>query len=587
MPILATGILTLLLVFYSGYAVRGQNSSTVSEMVASSFLYSMLVSWIIFLTAYIFDLSAFPVSILIIAVTGLGFWYGNYKKTPAGSNYSKKDLIQSLIVVFGAAVVLFFTYLYIQKFYTPVFTFWDVVASYNNWAIELANGGYHAGGTAYPILYPGLWSLIYRLQDDPGFWIFSKITLLAAPVTLFVYSVSLSLERRSLFPIIFILACFGLVIFRTPYFLSGMMDIAVSILGMLTCLILWKESTEEKPEDLSLLAAGITSLVKQAGLAFLLLAVLIKSIDIWKGNVSIKQCWKPALVAVALPFSFMVFFLYYNDIGQIPAGFLSLRRVAENAANGSELIPHALNLAYSYLPLTITLPLGLFLFIGIYLSTPRLRLLQILSLVIASTGFLIWILFTSYDIRNFYWSIILVIFAATIGLDALICKVMAAFRDRNTPGREEISGMNIHPRGLSLLKPILIILPLLSLIPLVIQGDEKLQIINNNSRNEVIPPSLRPMFERTPPGMPENFILLTNVQPLAWAPRLKDRIEIDVFRGKYQSLRNKVRKSEASILLVKKLPDGGGYPNIQKLKDEQLINQVVDSKLYTIYTIQR
>ncbi len=585
MPILITGFITLLLVFYSGYAIRGQNSATISEMVASSFLYSMLISWLIFLVAYFLDLETTILSILIIAITGLCYWFGHSRQAELSTNNinNTKNLPLTLLVLILASVVVFFTFLYIQKFYNPIFIFWDAVVAYNRWAIELANGEYRVGGAAYPILYPGLWSLIYRLQDDSTFWIISKATLLVAPITLFVYSISLSLERRSLFPILFIIGCSVLVIFRTPYFLSGMMDIAVVVLGMLTCLILWKESTQEETESLSLLAAGLTSLVKQAGLAFLLLSLLMKLTE--KGpKALLSNYWKPLLVALALPLSFLGFFIYHNDFQQIISSFSGLKKVAESAASGSEISHHALELVKSYLPIKITLPIGLLLLFGMISSPARLRLLSILSLIIAAIGFLIWMLYSSYDIRNLYWSIILIIFATTIGLDALITKVSDFMtKSKTTKNSENI----IQVTKNQLLKRILITLPLLSLIPIISAGEDQLVAINNFNRDEVIPSELRSMFERSRLGFPTSYIVITNVQPLIWAPKLKGRIKIDNFRGKYPALKNKLNKSEAHILLVKKLPDGGGYPNIKKLAEDQLIKQVADSNLYSIYLIQR
>lgn len=590
MPLVATGFLTLLLVFYSGYALRGRNCNTVSEMVASSFLYSMLVCWLVFLCAYFLNLSTSPLAALIIGVTIGCYWFGNSANIISTGAFRGKNLILSLIILLLGAVVLYFTYLYIQMFYNPVFTFWDSVASYNRWAIELQEGKYTVGGAAYPILYPGLWSVIYRLQDDSTIWLISKATQVAAPLALFVYAISLSLERRSLFPVLFIVSCAGLVIFRTPYFLSGMMDIAVVILGMLSCLILWKESTEDNGGGLSLLSAGVASLIKQAGLAFLLLAILMKLVESGNPKRFIIRYWKPGLLGLALPLSFLAFFLLYNDFQQIPGSFRGLKKVAENAANGSELIPHALSLASAYLPIKIILPIVVFFVLGFCFSSPRLRWLSVFSLFIAAIGAVIWVFISSYDIRNLYWSIILLIFAATIGLDATIHQIIRFFFYKNNTANYnnlEDKDTDSPPITANWIKPVLLALPLILLIPVMILGDSRLQEINVTARNEVIPPALRRMFATPPPGMPADYGVITNVLPLVWAPSLAGRIQADLFGGKYKRVKRKLVKSSASVLLVKKLPDGGGYPNVKKLKEEGLIHQVSDSKLYAIYLIQR
>ncbi|MCF6263392.1 MAG: hypothetical protein L3J24_07390 [Xanthomonadales bacterium] len=588
MPIVATAFLTLLLVFYSGYALRGRNCNTISEMIASSFLYSMLISWLVFLCAYFFNLSMGSLAALIIGVTAGCYWLGNKTAIVSTGAFRGKNLILSLLILLLGAVLVYFTYLYVQKFYMPVFTFWDSVASYNRWAIELQEGKYTVGGAAYPILYPGLWSVIYRLQDDSTLWLISKATLVAAPLSLFIYTISLSLERRSLFPVVFIISCTGLIIFRTPYFLSGMMDIAVVIIGMLSCLLLWKESTEEKSGSLSLLSGGVASMIKQAGLAFLLLAILMKLVEARGLKKFMRNHWKAVLLGLSLPLSFLAFFLLYNDFQQIPGSFHGLKRVAENAANGSELIPHALSIAYAYFPLKIILPISLFFLLGIYFSTPKMRYLSIFSLLIAMIGALIWMFISSYDIRNLYWSLILVIFSASIGLDVIVHKIVSFFKQKKFAGNntEKPEAQEQYPHS-NWVRVLLVSLPLLLLVPVFLSGDSRLQELNISAKNEVIPPALRMMFNKPPPGLAADYGVMTNVLPLGWAPSLAGRIEADLFGGKYKRLKHKLANSSASVLLVKKLPDGGGYPNLQKLKEEGLIQQVSDSKLYAIYLIQR
>lgn len=588
MPFLATAFLTLLLVFYSGYALRGQNSTTVSEMIASSFLYSMLISWLIFLCAYFLNLSTGSLAALIIGITAGCYWFGNNTTIVSTGAFRGKNLILSLIILLLGGVILYFTYLYLQKFYNPVFTFWDAVVSYNRWAIELEQGKYTVGGAAYPILYPGLWSLIYRLQDDSTFWIVSKASLIAAPLALFIYTVSLSLERRSLFPMLFVLSCMGLVIFRTPYFLSGMMDIAIVLVGMLSCLLVWKESTEKQPGNLSLLSGGVASLIKQAGLGFLLLAILMKLVEARRLKKITQSHWKAITLGLSLPLSFLAFFLLHNDFQQIPGSFRGLNKVAENAANGSELVSYALSSAYAYLPLKFILPIIGFFLAGIYFSSTKIRYLSIFSLLIAAVGALIWVFISSYDIRNLYWSIILLIFSASIGLDVTINKIAGLFsRDKSTASRAENPDLPKPDSQSNWVKGILISLPLFLLVPVYLSGDTRLQALNQSARDEAIPPVLRTMFTNVPPGMAADYTVMTNVQPLVWAPSLAGRIEIDLFRGEYQRVKHKLEKSSASVLLVKKLPDGGGYPNVLKLKEDGLIQQMVDSDIYTIYLIPR
>lgn len=57
---------------------------------------------------------------------------------------------------------------------TKAFVDWDALVSWNRWAIELYSNKYYPMNTGYPILFPAIWSLIYKMQGNFVINIFAK-----------------------------------------------------------------------------------------------------------------------------------------------------------------------------------------------------------------------------------------------------------------------------------------------------------------------------------------------------------------------------------------------------------------------------
>jgi hypothetical protein len=83
-----------------------------------------------------------------------------------------------------------------------------------------------------------------------------------------------------------------------------------------------------------------------------------------------------------------------------------------------------------------------------------------------------------------------------------------------------------------------------------------------------------------------HFSVITNVATLIWVPKLEGHVHFELMRGRhYERLRNRVLSKEDSMLLLKKLPDGGGFPQVSQLESEGLITKVGDSAIYSLYQI--
>ena len=231
---------------------------------------SMFLSWAMVFISYMADLP--DLFWILIGLTTAIVLYRNQKLTLRIETLSTV----LILIIFGIGAYN------LAGQYELSFSEYDAVSSWNRWGIELASNNYNSMNSAYPILFPGIWSLIYKAQGDDTIWIFSKLTLLLVPLLLFY--TSLLYTRRNLWA--------GLILAAlTTYFLffklagplsNGYMDGPVSgfILASLIVLLLALDNLDNEESDQSyffLLASfifGLAAVTKQAGFVTLALYCL-------------------------------------------------------------------------------------------------------------------------------------------------------------------------------------------------------------------------------------------------------------------------------------------------------------------------
>lgn len=149
-----------------------------------------------------------------------------------------------------------------------IFTAWDALASWNRWATELSDNRYNPMNTAYPIMMPALWSLIYEAQSTTAIWFFSRAILSVIPLAV-VALVAYAGLRHGIIPFLalFVALLFGFIL-KEPLF-SGYMDQPSAVLGV-ACLLaavlaLWEADERRRNEllTLSVITAAIAVLTKQ------------------------------------------------------------------------------------------------------------------------------------------------------------------------------------------------------------------------------------------------------------------------------------------------------------------------------------
>lgn len=133
--------------------------------------------------------------------------------------------------------------------YTILYTTNDAVVSWNRWATELAHNFYRPYNAGYPVLFPGIWSLIYKAQGTTDIWFLTKGSLIIIPVIV-ILCISQFMERGALFTWIVGILFFGHFFSRDRILKSlgdGHMDAPVAALMLASsCLLI---SALDDPPD--------------------------------------------------------------------------------------------------------------------------------------------------------------------------------------------------------------------------------------------------------------------------------------------------------------------------------------------------
>ena len=143
------------------------------------------------------------------------------------------------------------------------------------------------------------------------------------------------------------------------------------------------------------------------------------------------------------------------------------------------------------------------------------------------------------------------------------------------------------PAVLILGKRLVLLIPMLVAGLLIVTGSERLRQINEQAQNQLIPKPLESIFTDARLTDSSQFSVITNVSPLIWVPKLKGHVYFDIMRGPYfQRLKSRVLTKKDDLLILKKLPDGGGFPQVADLESQGLITKLQENNIYALYRIE-
>jgi hypothetical protein len=270
------------------------------------FVISFTIAWFLFLTLFILNISDKSLNLLsyIILIYTLFLIFKN-----RNINF-KED--SSIIIIWLISLILSFPILIEAG---QGFVKQDAVVAWNKWAMDLYLHKYETIGTAYPILFPAIWSLIYKAQQTQEIWWIAKLTLFVAPIYLTVILISLFRETKQ---IVFLL----LLILVYPYIFSedsitGLMDVPLTTFGFLSVTSLFAASFFQKRNSnlyiyCSLLLGGLASIIKPFGLVFIAFCVsytFLTNLKFFKKKFNILIVG----LSIIYPITFIIFYLQFDS----------------------------------------------------------------------------------------------------------------------------------------------------------------------------------------------------------------------------------------------------------------------------------
>jgi len=395
-----------------------------SLVIAFGFILSFTGIWVTTLVTYYLNIPNIAIYLLaiLLMVSSLIYMYKNRMNT---TNKTNSYLIWAISII---------AMLPLLQLAGTGFNTWDAIVSWHRWALELYNNEYHPINAAYPILMPALWSVIYKIQGTSDIWWTARIVLFTLPLFSLALLFSLFNEYRDK---TFLFISFLLY----PYLLwsetiAGYVDMPVMIMGMLTLILLYTAEINKTTRIFeyyiyaTLLLAGIASITKQAGIAFILFSFLYILFNL-KFFTNKKRL---LYITLGILFYFISYLsLYYlNATAGVTGNIEWLKSISKGRWEDKILL---WNTFFSYppnisllKPLSLLSPTTLFIpylmifsFSLFILKENRkhiiLSLLTILFLII---GFFTWGKYFSYDARNSYWVKTFLILFLAMNLNGLV-----------------------------------------------------------------------------------------------------------------------------------------------------------------------
>lgn len=404
-------------VFYT--AVLGtlwplRSSPSFTESFLETVGKSLFLSWLVTALSYWLNLGNLLVPLVILVAISLALqtWYA----------FRGRNKLQIKILFWEPVAFLGIAAICVHLFngglgsdYRLIFMTGDALDNWHRWGVQLTSNYYEPYTGIYPILFSGLYSLIYKAQGTTSVWIFAKATLFIVPVILCLSVLILAAYRMyisALLAAVFVASFF----FKSNAWsmLMGNMDIPISSMMLASGVLMYVASIklQERVNDdvyrLSLLAAifvGLTSMTKGQGavmfaplLLLVVLGLLKQHLTLAKGMVVL--CVASVPLATYLP---IFLSLQPNPFGILPT-------LAKDAV---ELSPHGNPLLTAYYFMRDMLPWQAWVVVGLlgaanWISLRRpSSLLGALFFALGIAGFFFYGKCCSYEARNGWWVLIL------------------------------------------------------------------------------------------------------------------------------------------------------------------------------------
>lgn len=480
---------------------------------------SLWLSWLIVNVSYysVFGEYLNFFIILIVVFISMNLFKNKY---PPSYIFSKRKYMSSFAVL--TVIGLFTLSAFYNEYYSLIFQRWDTVVSWNRWATEISENTFHPLNAAYPVFFPGLWSLVYEVQGDNSIWIIAKSIMLVFPVVLMITIYSLLL-REKLLSVFLLIIVINIIFFsgNSYYLTSGYMDYPVAAMILVSMILLYLSSIDndssnnERANELllfSVVFASLAAVTKQAGiLSFLPIAYYMVSKYINRTISGERFALYSFVLLLPIGMFLIMFFLEQDNIfGNIDA----LNKLVARKVIDSSIYFTAFNIMHQKFPMHLTFSLVVLSLLNIVSLKKINGQLGMLLFIISVAGFFIFADCCSYDQRNGVWIFSFLVVSALFGLSYFDNLTQVKLGDYTSIHAKYIVGFILF---LSFSVPILFAVNVSEKSLRNLQYNEQLKIGSQGINNLL----LRYKDKLGPNGVIVSFYSLTR-----WLPGMKSKYKL-------------------------------------------------------------
>jgi len=376
-----------------------------SLLLVISFILSFTLLWIMFLIIFYVKLEnnyfLLFLSYIIFFITIIYFFR------------NKTTTINNSINISRVFKITFILSIPLLLYVGEIFHDWDALASWNRWALELYSNTYQPYNTAYPILLPSIWSIFYKIQGTSDIWWTVKLMNFYIPIMLIAILLCIYYETKNrTFLLIIIFSYPALML--TSKSTNGYMDIPVMIVGLLSIVLLYLYEISKYKKRIyyiycALLLAGISCIIKQAGLIFLIFCYIYIALNFKSFNKK-DRLMTIFISILSLFYTITYLVIFFNYQNNVIGNLDYLKEFANEQVvdiNGIlALIIYYFKKFFGLVKIYLFLSpflMGLFIILVLKKDLIKLRKynsINFLSLIFFIISTVIWFNYFSYDNRN-------------------------------------------------------------------------------------------------------------------------------------------------------------------------------------------
>ncbi|CAA6805790.1 MAG: Unknown protein [uncultured Sulfurovum sp.] len=412
------------------------NDLKYSLVLSYGMILSFTGSWLLFLIIFYLKIPNIVVQLMALLLFCTSFIY-MFRKTKENNN---------IYYIFW--IISFIAIIPLYQYIGTGFNSWDAVNAWNRWGIELFDNYYDPINAAYPLLLPSIWAMLYKVQGTSDIWLISRISMFVLPTISIVLLTTLYYESKNksyLFMLLFLYPF--LIEYRTTV---GDMDIPVMIMGTLSLILLYTaELYKEKKEYkyylyAALLVAGVSSIIKQAGLVFVLFNIIYLLLNL-RYIQDKKSIFLVALISLMYFISYLPMY-YLNGEDGVVGNIEYLQEISVQIIYTWEEIQKAISelwktfwsspynidflkplIGHFHTIQVMPYVIGFGLFLFIFRDLRTISSVNIQSAIFFLLGIAIWAKYFSYDARNSFWVKSFYIIFLSINLNYLMNKYRPNF----------------------------------------------------------------------------------------------------------------------------------------------------------------